>query len=481
MVLASFQASAAPTFGPDAELEGELTIYLQAYAPRERRATDRWDPPQYAWELAKKYQEMHPNVTFNFLEETVAGDNYYTWIRTRLIGKNAPEIFWAQNFDANQTYGPQGLLVDLRDYLELPNPYAPEFEKWGDVFLPQTWDPVKGPNGEHYVIVGDVVVTPWFYNKAIFEEVGVEAPKTFAELMDALEKIKQAGYDPIAWAGSGTAGEQYFEWLSRSVFHVIYRDRVEEMDVAEQPGFINLKEHVIALEKGIIDMDSEEYRAGWELMRDLAQYFQPSHLSDDEEQAYEHWVTGRAAMFWGGSWQLKPILNDSLRTFDFDTFHFPLITKDTFPYANSEKTGIMGGPTAAFQYAIPSYLPEEKRNLAIDFLMFMSAPENAGAFVEDAGLFAPGIRNVEVAGETGQIIMNLMPDDTQELLEMVNRDPGCVLLTLAGRELNTRLFQQYITGRLTTDQLIQQLKSNTDRIVRQLIDENDWDLSEYLD
>ena len=113
--------------------------------------------------------------------------------------------------------------------------------------------------------------------------------------------------------------------------------------------------------------------------------------------------------------------------------------------------------------------------------MFMSAPENAGAFVEDAGLFAPGIRNVEVAGETGQIIMNLMPDDTQELLEMVNRDPGCVLLTLAGRELNTRLFQQYITGRLTTDQLIQQLKSNTDRIVRQLIDENDWDLSEYLD
>ena len=60
------------------------------------------------------------------------------------------------------------------------------------------------------------------------------------------------------------------------------------MDVAEQPGFINLKEHVIALEKGIIDMDSEEYRTAGNLC-DLAQYFQPSHLSDDEEQAYEHW------------------------------------------------------------------------------------------------------------------------------------------------------------------------------------------------
>ncbi len=484
LMCTSLQGLSAPVFGPEAEFEGELSVYLQAYAPRERRTTDRWDPPQYGWKIAKEYQTIHPGVTVKMLDEASTGDNYDTWLRTRLIGRNAPGVFWVQNFDANQTYGPQGLLVDLREYFDLPNPYATEFETWGDVFAPQTWDPVKGPNGEHYVVVGDVVVTPWFYNKKIFEEIGVGAdyvPETFAEWIEVLDKIKAAGYIPMAWAGGGTSGEMYFEWLSRTVFHAIYRDRVEIMDVAEQPGFINLKERVIALEKGIIDVNSEEYRAGWELMHKLAQYFQPSHLSDDEEQAYEQWVTGKAAMFWGGSWQLKPILNDSLREFDFGTFHFPMITKESLPYATADKTGIMGGPTAAFQYAIPSHITGRERELAVDFLMFMTAPQNAGPFIQDAGLFAPGIKGVEIGGETGTIIANMMPNPQQEFLELINRDPAAVLLTLDCRQQTTRLFQQYVADRLTTDQLIQQLEALHTRTIRQLINENQWDLSEYMD
>ncbi|HHV93572.1 MAG TPA: extracellular solute-binding protein [Firmicutes bacterium] len=476
-------ALGAPVFGPEAQFEGKLTIYLQAYAPRERRATDRWDPPQYAWQIAADYQKIHPKVEIEFLDETSTGENYDTWLRTRLIGRNAPDIFWVQNFDANQTYGPQGLLVDLREYLSLPNPYAEGFETWGDVFTPQTWDPVKGPNGEHYVIVGDVVVTPWFYNKDIFAAVGLDpdrTPETLCEWLNMMDKIKAAGYVPIAWAGAGSSGEMYWEWLSRTIFHSIYRGRVDEMDVAEQPGFINLKERIIALEKGIINVDSPEYRAGWELMYRFAQYFQPSHLSDDEEMAYEQWVTGKAAMFWGGSWQLKPILYDSLRQFDFGTFHFPLITKACLPYATADKVGLMGGPTAAFQYAIPSHVTGRQRELAVDFLMFLTAPQNAGPFIQDAGLFAPGIKGVEPGGETGPMIANMMPGPNQEFLELINRDPGAVLLTLECRQQTTRLFQQYVADRLTLDQVIQQLKSIHTRTIRQLISENQWDLSEYL-
>lgn len=473
----------AATFGPEAEFEGKLTIYLQAYAPREKRATDRWDPPQYAWQLGAEYQKIHPNVQLEFLDENVAGDDYHTWLRTRLIGRNAPDIVWVQNFDANQTYGAQGLLVDLREYFSLPNPYAPEFETWADVFTPQTWEPVKGPNGEHYVVVGDIVVTPWFYNKKIFAEAGLDpdrAPQTYGEFIDMLEKIKAAGYIPIAWPGSGEDGETMFEWLSRTVFHSIYRGRVDEMDVAEQPGTINLKERVIALEKGIIDPDSPEYRAGLELMRDFAQYFQPSFLSDDEEMAYELWVTGRAALFWGGSWQLKPVLHDTLRDFDFGSFHFPMITKEDLSYVTSDKVGLMGGPTAAFQYAIPSHVTGRQRELAIDFLMFLTAPQNAGPFIQDAGLFAPGIQGVDTAGEIGSIIAGMMPGPNQEFLELINRDPAALLLTPEVRQQMYRLFQQYAVGRMTTDQLVRQIKSIHTRTVRQLINENQWDLSEYL-
>ena len=90
------------------------------------------------------------------------------------------------------------------------------------------------------VVDEDVVVTPWFYDKDIFAAAGLDpdrTPETFGEWLDMMDRIKAAGYTPIAWAGAGASGEQYWEWLSRTDFHSIYRDPVEEMDMTEQPGF----------------------------------------------------------------------------------------------------------------------------------------------------------------------------------------------------------------------------------------------------
>ena len=42
-----------------------------------------------------------------------------------------------------------------------------------------------------------------FYNKAIFEEVGVTPPKTMDEYWEMSEKIKRAGYEVMAAAGKG--------------------------------------------------------------------------------------------------------------------------------------------------------------------------------------------------------------------------------------------------------------------------------------
>lgn len=39
-----------------------------------------------------------------------------------------------------------------------------------------------------------------FYNKEIFEQAGVEVPETFDDLVQAVEKLKAAGYTPMALA-----------------------------------------------------------------------------------------------------------------------------------------------------------------------------------------------------------------------------------------------------------------------------------------
>ena len=41
-------------------------------------------------------------------------------------------------------------------------------------------------------------ITAFFYNAAVFEDAGVSAPATWAELLDVCEKIQAAGYTPIA-------------------------------------------------------------------------------------------------------------------------------------------------------------------------------------------------------------------------------------------------------------------------------------------
>ena len=43
-----------------------------------------------------------------------------------------------------------------------------------------------------------------FYNTEIFDEAGVEVPTTYDELLDACQKIKDAGYTPIS-CSAGTA------------------------------------------------------------------------------------------------------------------------------------------------------------------------------------------------------------------------------------------------------------------------------------
>ena len=53
-----------------------------------------------------------------------------------------------------------------------------------------------------------------FYNKTIFEEVGVEVPETIDELEDVCDKLLEAGYVPFTLAnGSKWTGSMYYMYL----------------------------------------------------------------------------------------------------------------------------------------------------------------------------------------------------------------------------------------------------------------------------
>jgi glucose/mannose transport system substrate-binding protein len=120
-------------------------------------------------------------------------------------------------------YAEEGLLGDL-------TPVATK-EGW-DKLVPaplQKFDKYKG----HWVAAPvNIHRTNWIWaNKKIFDELNIAPPKTFDELMAAAEKIKKAGYIPLAHGGQPWQDATIFDSAVLSAGGPeFYRKAIIEMD-----------------------------------------------------------------------------------------------------------------------------------------------------------------------------------------------------------------------------------------------------------
>lgn len=136
-------------------------------------------------ELAKKY-EAETGVHIDY--QIVPADQYPTLLTTKLNSGQAADIFMNQagTFDIVSQMQIEKNGVDLSD------------QEWVSRMTEAVKEQVSA-NGKVYGItlwdVSDSYV--YLYNKTIFEENGLTAPKTFAEFKDACAKLKAAGIQPI--------------------------------------------------------------------------------------------------------------------------------------------------------------------------------------------------------------------------------------------------------------------------------------------
>ncbi len=140
--------------------------------------------PEYAdaiHALIDAYKEVAPNVTINY--ETTQND-YPTLLKTRINAGMTPDIFAT-------TSG-----KEIGDYIEYSynfagEPAAEAMDPAVKAMMLYGEDEVHGfaLKGNYFGLM---------YNKAIFEEVGLEVPKTLDEFEAACEKLSEAGYQPVS-------------------------------------------------------------------------------------------------------------------------------------------------------------------------------------------------------------------------------------------------------------------------------------------
>jgi xylobiose transport system substrate-binding protein len=139
---------------------------------------------------------------------TYVNDPYKAALQTAIGSPNAPDVFYNWGGGNLQGYVDAGQVADLTDALAA-NPDV------RDAFLPSVMA-VGTLDGRIYGIpMQGVQPVSFFYNRDVFAAAGItEFPTTWSGFLDVVERLKAAGVQPIALAGSQPWTElMYLEYL----------------------------------------------------------------------------------------------------------------------------------------------------------------------------------------------------------------------------------------------------------------------------
>jgi len=144
--------------------------------------------------FAADYEAAHPNVQIN-LEWWDKVELYQALRSTLTAGEGFPDIFTMDPTDPGADFVPAGWVLNL-------DPYVNWEEQVSLAGTQQYRYPNLDIEGTYGVAIEAIVDGIIFYNKAIFQELGIEVPEdytfTFDEWKGVMQTCKDAGYAPVA-------------------------------------------------------------------------------------------------------------------------------------------------------------------------------------------------------------------------------------------------------------------------------------------
>ncbi len=398
----------------EAELSGEIVISIASNDVQTYQA------------LADAYMAMHPGVAVLVELKAPEVDAYLQWIRTQFTSAE-PRVSLVESPHLRE-FAQEGRLVDWAPYLNQINPYTGN--PWEDSFEEWGLNLVRDPStGEMYMMPYMSVQTFWVYNRDIFAEAGItDVPPqpTWDQLVEYSEKVKAAGYIPIAMEGTTEQiwGGGRMPWLMRSAMDQYHRDdlqliRCQEGDWCHREGIddtwsydptdvrnddpdrvsVNIVRHLLALRNEEISFD---HACTVEMMEEIGRVFKTENGFVPEgwagmTDAYPLFLTQQAAMRmvhggfftsfpkdirslaqgeYAGSGEVDENTAAAAVEFDYGRFAFPSL----------EGPCVQG--TARANELTQGYLALPKKNrlqndLEVDFAMFWTSPEGMQIFLEN--------------------------------------------------------------------------------------------------
>lgn len=335
-------------------------------------------------EAVARYEERTPGVKVRLVDLPYTG--YHDWLQSQMLGREIPDIVMIDNGSAIRYGAYQGKLVDMTPYFERPNPYTGV--RWSDMYYPQfilnARDPVYRRN---WIVSWASENTAYFYNKDAFRRAGivqrgadgrpilgddgrelVAEPRTWAELVDAFEKLREIGvYGEVSEFHPDAAP---IIWQLPYYRKQLYDDLIPRYDAYTPDDYPDPFEIAEAVVRGRLDLSSPELAAPWRMIYDKSEFMAPGMTSMDIQQAFEVFAAGRCASIFWVSTDMASF--EEMCDFDLGVFPFPLLVDSPFYDGEySEEFSL-----SAFECSIPRNT-EARGNLdaAVDFLHYFTSPE----------------------------------------------------------------------------------------------------------
>lgn len=155
--------------------------------------------------MIKAFEAGHPGVTIKV--ETAPFNEYFTKLQTLIAGGTAPDIF-ELNYENFVSYASKGVLLDLSSQSAGDSTFS------ADVYYPRAYDAFS-LNGMQLGLPATFSTVVLFYNKALFDQAGLDYPTsdwTWADAVAAAEKIN----DPAAGVYGLYSPTQFWEFYKKA-------------------------------------------------------------------------------------------------------------------------------------------------------------------------------------------------------------------------------------------------------------------------
>ena len=232
--------------------------------------------------LAEQFMAEFPHVRITWTDAPsgMSTADFAAYLTARIAGGDAPDLQHAMHWIPIQN----GWAMPIEEYLDQPNPYAPEYDRWRDIYYERLMTSCVQPDGHEYIAP---IRTEWpyvkywlVYNADYFQKQGLEPFTTWTGFKEISATLKEMGSGLSPWPFEAVDGNLWP--LALQILPPLMQKVCVEMDL-NGDFFVNTEEGLAAWRKGLIKHTTPLYRVAWREMYELAKSWVDGFATSDLE------------------------------------------------------------------------------------------------------------------------------------------------------------------------------------------------------